>query len=78
MVIDSGSKFNLISKYDWVKLQQNKSTLFNIRTKSNNNFRAYASDQLLNILFVFEAPVSIKQQPEMFATFYVNENRRQS
>lgn len=78
MIIDSGSKFNLLSTEDWAKLQENKSALFNIRSKSNNNFRAYASDKLLRVLYVFEAPIYIGHMPEKIATFYVIENGRQS
>lgn len=78
MIIDSGSKFNLLSTKDWVKLQENKSALFNIRSKSNNNFRAYASDKLLRVICVFEAPIYISHMPEKIATFYVIENGRQS
>jgi len=78
MVIDSGSKHNLCSQADWQKLIDDQATIFNMRTKSSNQFRSYASDQPLKILRVFEAPISVKRDPEVIATFYVIENSRQS
>lgn len=55
MIIDSGSRFNLISQDDWLTLQSRKATVFNVRTNSENQFRGYASDTILNVTGVFEA-----------------------
>lgn len=78
MVIDSGSRFNLLSQKDWEMLQNSKAVLLNVRTHSVNQFKAYAANQLLKILFVFEAPISVKNGAEIIATFYVIENAKQS
>nr|XP_041633522.1 uncharacterized protein K02A2.6-like [Drosophila kikkawai] len=78
MIIDSGSKYNLISQSDWRQLCEKRAVMFNSRAESANQFRAYASDHLLKVLQVFEAPISVLKDPELIATFYVIENSRQS
>lgn len=78
MIIDSGSRFNLPSQNDWGMIQSSGAVLLNIRTHSVNQFKAYAANQLLKILSVFEAPVSVADGPEVIATFYVIENGSQS
>lgn len=59
LVIDSGSRTNLISPKDWSFLQRNKATTFNVRPNSTNQFRGYASHELLQVICVFEAPISV-------------------
>lgn len=78
LVIDSGSKFNLISPKDWSYLQTGKVVLFNVRPNSNNKFRGYASHELLHVICVFEAPISIGLNPEVMASFFVIKNGTQS
>lgn len=78
MIIDSGSQFNLLSEIDWTKLKNNKSSLWNIRTESSNQFKAYAADQLLKVLYVFDAPISVRKNSEMIAPFFVIKNGNQS
>ena len=46
--------------------------------KRKNQFKAYATNQLLKILFVFEAAISVEKGTEIIATFYVIENAKQS
>nr|DAA65000.1 TPA_exp: gag-pol protein [Drosophila ananassae] len=78
LIIDSGSKFNLLSHADWSRLKREKATFFNERFKSEEQFRGYASDKLLQVICIFEAPISVEPGAEIFATFYVIENGRQS
>lgn len=59
MIINSGSKFNLLSQNDWEILQGNGAVVLNVRTYSINQFKAYAPNQLLQIIAVFEAPISV-------------------
>ncbi|XP_043865317.1 uncharacterized protein K02A2.6-like [Drosophila mojavensis] len=78
MIIDSGSRYNLISHGDWLRLNRKQATVFNIRTTSATQFKAYASDETLRVVNVFEAPIRVQERPEIIATFYVIENGRQS
>ncbi|XP_017467975.1 PREDICTED: uncharacterized protein LOC108360273 isoform X2 [Rhagoletis zephyria] len=78
MIIDSGSRFNLLSQRQWVELQNNKAVLFNVRRQSTNQFKAYAATQILKVLFVFEAPITVEGNKEVIATFYLIENANQS
>nr|XP_016925242.2 uncharacterized protein LOC108006293 [Drosophila suzukii]XP_016925243.2 uncharacterized protein LOC108006293 [Drosophila suzukii] len=78
MVIDSGSKYNLLSQDDSNYLQEKCAAILNLRTESTNQFRAYAADQLLQISCVFEAPIAVGGNAESIATFYVIKKGRQS
>ncbi|XP_075144752.1 uncharacterized protein LOC142219865 [Haematobia irritans] len=78
MIIDSGSRFNLLSQEDWQRLQDYEAVLLNVRRESVNQFKAYAADQLLEVVSVFEAPTSVKNSSEIMATFYVIKNGNQS
>nr|DAA65004.1 TPA_exp: gag-pol protein [Drosophila sechellia] len=77
-IIDSGSRFNLISPEDWSILQDKKATIFNVQWDCSNHFRAYASDELLQIICCFDAPVSIGSNPEVIAPFFVIKKGKQS
>ncbi|XP_067615133.1 uncharacterized protein [Eurosta solidaginis] len=78
MIIDSGSRFNLLSQQAWDELNCRKAVMWNIRTESVNRFKAYAASQLLEVLFVFEAPRPVKKHSENIATFYVIKDGKQS
>lgn len=78
LIIDSGSRFNLISPKDWAHLQAKKAAIFNVRPNSTNKFRGYASHELLHVICVFEAPISVDPNPEVFASFFVIKNGTQS
>ncbi|XP_050335789.1 uncharacterized protein K02A2.6-like [Bactrocera neohumeralis] len=77
MVIDSGSRFNLISEGDWSELRNGQAVVWNIRSHSPNQFKAYAADKLLKVLQVFDAPIATAHK-ELIATFYVIEKGSQS
>ncbi|XP_043065997.1 uncharacterized protein [Drosophila bipectinata] len=78
LIIDSGSRYNLICQDDWSTLKRNKATVFNVRPNSQYQFKGYASDQILNVICVFEAPISVGKQAEMIASFLVIEKGQQS
>lgn len=78
MVIDSGSRFNLVSEKDWTMLKNKNAALWNIRSNSSNQFKAYASDKVLKVICVFDAPIAVYNDSEIVATFYVIENGSQS
>nr|XP_043068709.1 uncharacterized protein K02A2.6-like [Drosophila bipectinata] len=78
LIIDSGSKFNLISQSDWARINKEPTAIFNIRSHSQKQFRGYASEQLLEVIYVFEAPISAVPNVEVIATFFVIKNGRQS
>lgn len=78
MVIDSGSPANLLTENHWNAISSSGSVVWNVRSRSKNCFKAYASNQPLKILKVFEAPISINNEREIIGTFYVIENSSQS
>ncbi|XP_043659792.1 uncharacterized protein K02A2.6-like [Drosophila teissieri] len=78
LIIDSGSRFNLISQDDWFVLKTKNAAVFNVRANAHNQFKGYASDEILNVICVFEAPIAIKDNPEQIASFFVIEKGRQS
>lgn len=78
MLIDSGSKFNLLSESDWEYLCKEHATVWNIRTESENQFRAYAGNDLLKIKRVFEAVIGLDLVSNVIVSFYVIENGGQS
>lgn len=70
-VIDSGSKYNLLSQADWAKLKSNKIVVSNQRKESSKTFKAYGG-QPLSLLGVFSALLKIGDKTEP-ADFYVVE-----
>ncbi|XP_049316516.1 uncharacterized protein LOC125779294 [Bactrocera dorsalis] len=78
MVIDSGTRLNLVSESDWGILRKNKAVIFNEREDHTTQFKAYASNKVLDVLQVFEAPISVENKLEKIATFYVIKNGCQS
>lgn len=78
LLIDSGSKFNLISESDWNNLLKQKAVVWNVRNQSENQFRAYAANTRLEILKVFETPIDIMNRREVIGTFYVIKGGNQS
>lgn len=78
LIIDSGCKFNLITHPDWSMLVKRKATVFTVRTHIEKQFRAYASNKLLRVMYIFEAPISVEPGTEEIASFYVIENGEQT
>ncbi|XP_030747091.1 uncharacterized protein K02A2.6-like [Sitophilus oryzae] len=70
MLIDSGSKSNLITDKSWVYLKQNKVKIFNQVRNPDKVFLAYGSKTPLNIIGSFEAEIQVGQNIKV-DTFYV-------
>lgn len=70
-VIDSGSKYNLLSQGDWEKLKAKKVVVSNQRKETSKSFKAYGG-QPLPLLGVFTASLKIGSVTEP-AEFYVVE-----
>ena len=74
MLIYSGSQHNLLSKKDWKYLNKRRKKLWNIRTESENQLRAYPGNNLIRIKAVFEAVIGLDVVSNPISTFYVIEN----
>lgn len=73
MMIDSGSKYNVIGEDTWAYLKENGSKLMNQRA-TNKRLVAYGQDEPLQIECCFQATLSIEDDTENCstdATFYV-------
>nr|CAI5850825.1 unnamed protein product [Callosobruchus analis] len=70
LVIDSGSKCNIINDRTWTHLKNSKAVVFNQIKKPDKMFMAYASNNPLEVLGSFEAHIS-GIGPTKLATFYV-------
>lgn len=78
MLIDSGSKYNMVDELTWRYLRANCEIL-NVRYSTNKLFRAFATHELLKVKGIFEAKVVIPEtQAETIATFYVIEKAEMS
>ncbi|XP_043862245.1 uncharacterized protein K02A2.6-like [Drosophila santomea] len=55
-----------------------KGNIHETKVQVKTEFRGYASEQLLEVIRVFEAPISAGRDNEVIATFYVIKNGRQS
>lgn len=72
-VIDSGSKYNLLSKQDWEKLKSNKVIVSNQRRESTKTFQAYGG-QPLPLLGVFTALVKLGNACQLAEFFVIQGN----
>lgn len=73
LVIDSGSKSNIISESTWRLLKEKKVTVTNQEKRPNKLFRSYANPEPLLLLGSFEANISVANK-EINAKFYVVKN----
>lgn len=69
MLIDSGSKVNIITTSDWNKLTKNKSTMWNISDSSSTRLSAFTGCPM-KIVKEFAAGIRIGNAAEIIATFY--------
>lgn len=72
MLIDSGSKYNLLTESDWNRLVKGKAELWNIRNQTSTVLTPYASKFPMKIKCVFEAPIHFGSK-EVMASFFVIE-----
>lgn len=80
MMLDSGSKYNVIDEKAWNYLKENKAQLENTRP-SNKVLKAYAQESALEIVCMFEAALSIEDVDQTYTTradFYVVKRGQQA
>lgn len=70
VLIDSGSKHNIINDETWSHLKQNKVTVTNQVKSPNKTFMAYGSKEPLTVLGAFDANITVGTENQT-ATFYV-------
>lgn len=68
-VIDSGSKYNLVSQHDWEYLKKNNVTVTNQRREATVSFKAYGG-QSLAVVGVFSSEIKLGIKTAI-ADFYV-------
>lgn len=75
MLIDSGSKHNIIDEVTWQYMSQNSAIIMSKHRSTTKTFMAYATHTPLKVNLVFDAEVSIEGGPSKpkIATFYVIE-----
>lgn len=69
VVIDSGSKFNMVDLHSWNALKENGIEIVSKIKKTDRNFKAYGG-QCLDVIGMFRASISV-QNKQMLADFYV-------
>ncbi|XP_058459398.1 uncharacterized protein K02A2.6-like [Malaya genurostris] len=80
MLIDSGSKYNLIDDNTWNMMQLQNVTVKNVRFDSNKKFLAYGKVPL-KLLMIFDADIQIQGVSEKLpinSTFFVIEKGQQA
>ncbi|XP_062541405.1 uncharacterized protein K02A2.6-like [Armigeres subalbatus] len=71
-LVDSGSSINTISMDIWTKLKAARPKLSKKKFSNDRRFTAYASQDALKVLVVFEAWISVNPaKPESYAEFFV-------
>lgn len=78
-LIDSGAVINTITEQIWTQLLRSNTVLFKKKFQCNRQFTAYASQEPLQVLGVFEAWISINEtKPKIYAEFFVIQGARRS
>ncbi|XP_062565475.1 uncharacterized protein LOC134227814 [Armigeres subalbatus] len=79
MMIDSGSKFNIIDESTWEYLNKRKAAIKNIKS-SNKRLSAYAQQGALEVLCSFEAEIRVVNgvNEKYDATYYVVKGGQQN
>lgn len=73
MIIDSGSKCNILKDETWNHLKASNVTVFNQVKKPNKIFMPYGSTKPLDVLGCFDAEIDVNNNI-VKATFYVIKN----
>ncbi|KAJ0171376.1 hypothetical protein K1T71_012926 [Dendrolimus kikuchii] len=75
MLIDSGSKYNIVSDETWEALKSKKNHIENQVKNPNKTFMAYGSQYPLMVLGAFDSTIMVNSEfPSVKATFYVIKN----
>lgn len=76
-LIDSGAAINTVTTDVWNKLNATNAGIFKKKFQCDRQFKAYASDEPLNVAMIFEAWISINfSKPKCYAEFFVIEGAR--
>lgn len=71
-LIDSGAMINTVTEEVWVNLRTTNAKLFKKKFQCNRQFTAYASEEPLRVLAIFEAWITINEtKPKNYAEFFV-------
>lgn len=71
LLIDSGSKANIISDKDWKLLKNNNAVVWNIDNSTRDILKSYASGKPLEINHRFTTTINIPNENEIITHFYV-------
>lgn len=81
MLIDSGSKHNMIDELTWCYLKTNNNKILNVRATTDKIFKAFASQKPLKVIAIFDAEIIIRgvdRNVQTLASFYVIEKAERS
>ncbi|XP_044753909.1 uncharacterized protein K02A2.6-like [Coccinella septempunctata] len=73
VLIDSGSKVNIINGGDWESLKKMEAVTWDINPQSQHSLRGYAAGEPLDVSHTFETTVSLQGKHEIITNFYVVE-----
>lgn len=71
LLIDSGSKANIVNGNDWSLLMKNSAAIWNVDSQCSHRLRGYASGEPLNISHRFNTTLCLPGQDEIITSFYV-------
>lgn len=78
-LIDSGAAINTITEQDWKTLANSGAKVYKKRYDCNRQFTAYACQEPLQVLMIFEAWISINEtKPKCYAEFFVIQGAKRS
>lgn len=78
-LIDSGAAINTVTEQVWEELVRGNAVLFKRRFHCDRKFLAYAAQEPLRVLTIFEAWISINEsKPKSYAEFFVVEGSQKS
>lgn len=70
MLIDSGSKVNIINGEDWENLTEKQATIWDLTDNIGNTLKPYASGSI-EVSQKFQSTITVEGRQEIIATFYV-------
>nr|CAI5866793.1 unnamed protein product [Callosobruchus analis] len=73
LLIDSGSKANIVNGADWEHLRSRQAILWNVDTNTTVSLKPYAVGQILQVQHQFQTTVMTPDKKEVITTFLVVE-----
>lgn len=78
-LIDSGAAINTVTEQVWDTLAKNEAAFFKKKFNCDRRITAYASQEPLEVLMIFEAWISVNDtKPKAYAEFFVIQGARKS